>query len=211
MLKSMKKGLGDMKANAEIETEYLSAKNKKNFDHPAEIGARIKGYQEALSATEEYYDRVKAWADRYQELINSEQKMIDRMTTSAVTLGALATVFGMFTSGEQNLVQMRTGHLGKVTEYIITPLKKFIAEQAPIKEKIDKANKSWIELRYWRKKGSHAKEENESKTEYDEHTDQLNKMFDANIDSHLSSYVKFFADFELEFLQAAINVAPRVQ
>jgi hypothetical protein len=34
--------MGDAKASAEIETEYLMAKNKNNFDHPAENGVRIK-------------------------------------------------------------------------------------------------------------------------------------------------------------------------
>lgn len=34
--------MGDVKASADIETEYLMAKNKNNFDHPAENGVRIK-------------------------------------------------------------------------------------------------------------------------------------------------------------------------
>jgi hypothetical protein len=34
--------MGEVKASADIETEYLMAKNKNNFDHPAENGIRIK-------------------------------------------------------------------------------------------------------------------------------------------------------------------------
>jgi hypothetical protein len=35
-------------------------------------------------------------------------------------------------------------------------------------------------------------------------------MFDNSIDAQVAQWVKYFADFEVEFFSNAVNVAPRV-
>jgi len=210
MFNKIKKGVGEVKASADIETDYLMSKNKNNFDHPAENGVRIKAYQDSFQAADDFLDRVKSWVDKYQDIISSELKMIEKMNSSA-KVEALTPILTTFTSAQQNVVSMKQQHLGKVIEYIQSPGKKFISDQAPIRSKIDQTNKAWVELRYWRKKGgSHAADEKEAQLAYDAHLEQLFKMLDQNVDSQLAQWVKYFADFQVEFFTNAAGVAPRV-
>lgn len=45
---------------------------------------------------------------------------------------------------------------------------------------------------------------------YDGHIEALFKMFDTNIDAQVAQWVKYFADFEVEYFTNAASVAPRV-
>eukprot|EP01111_Echinosteliopsis_oligospora_P014186 TRINITY_DN528_c0_g1_i1.p1 TRINITY_DN528_c0_g1~~TRINITY_DN528_c0_g1_i1.p1 ORF type:complete len:210 (+),score=58.99 TRINITY_DN528_c0_g1_i1:78-707(+) len=209
MFGKLKKGMGDLKADADIQTEYLMAKNKNNFDHPGETGARIKSYNDSYQAADELRQRVSSWVEKYQELINSELKMVERMNSSAVP--AIAPVYSTFTTAETSLTTLRQQHLGKVIEYISAPAKKYITDQIPVRDKVDKTNKAWIELRYWRKKGgSHVQEEKDAQASYESHTEQLMGMLADSIDNQLAQWVKYFADFQIEFFQHAANIAPRI-
>jgi len=210
MFAKMKQAGKDMKAGVDIESEYLVAKSKNNFDHPS-IGPQIKDYQSTYDMVEEFSHRITSWIEKYQELLNTETKMVERMNDAAnVQADAnTANVLKQFCGGEQQLAAVRQTHLAKAVDLIQVPVKKYLADQQPVKAKIDQTNKTWIELRYWRKKSNIASE-SEYKIAYDANCEQLLQLFEANKHSNLAMWVRTFCDIQQEFFQASVNVLPRI-
>jgi hypothetical protein len=66
------------------------------------------------------------------DLIKSEQKMIEKMNSSA-QLATISSIFSTFTAAQQNVVSLRQQMLGKVQEYIQSPAKKYLSDQTPIR------------------------------------------------------------------------------
>jgi len=211
MFGKLKKGMGELKANTEIEADYLMAKSKNNFDHPTNMLNAIKEYQDMYDSTEELSHRINSWVDKYQEFLNTETKMVERLNDCAnKQIGVQAGSLKQFAGGEQQLAALRQNHLSKVIEQVQVPIKKYLSEQAPIKTKIEQTNKAWIELRYWRKKGGNSAAEQEASMVYDSHCEQLNALFQSNKASDLTTWLRFFCDSQLEFAQASVSVSPRI-
>jgi len=207
----MKQAGKDMKAGVDIEGEYLLAKSKNNFDHPS-IGPNIKEYQSAYDVIEEFNHRVTSWVDRYQELLTSETKMVERMgdASNVHTDANIANTLKQFCGGQQQLTAIRQSHLAKAVDLIQTPVKKYIADQQPVKVKIEATNKAWIELRYWKKKNNNVSSESEAKIAYDANCEQLLALFEGTKQSNLANWVRIFCDIQQEFYQAAVNVVPKI-
>jgi len=203
--------MGELKANTEIEADYLMAKSKNNFDHPTNMLNAIKEYQDMYDSTEELSHRINSWVDKYQEFLNSETKMVERMNDCAnKQIGVTAGAIKQFAGGESQLAALRQTHLSRVIEQVQVPIKKYLSEQQPIKTKIEQTNKAWIELRYWRKKGGNQAAESEASGVYDSHCEQLLAMFQSNKASDLTTWIRFFCEAQIEFAQGSVNVAPRI-
>jgi len=212
MLGKLKKGVMDAKATAEIEADYQMSKRKNNFEHPPEVGSRIKAYQDMYDSCDEISHRVNSWVEKYQDLVNAEIKMVERINDLAANqLGNTATTFKQFVGGETQFYQARQKHLTSVVEAIQSPLKKWLSEQQPIKTKIDQTNKSLTELKYWKKKGgSNVSAEQDAQVGYDSNKEQLLVALQSVPQDEAGKYVTAFASLQYEFLETGRNVAPKL-
>lgn len=209
----VKKSMGDMKAHAEMEAEYLKSKSK-GFEHPPDINHRVKLAAEIYTAYEELLACAADWVDKYQEVINNEVKTAERFKEK-VSQNSQNTVISKYSArySEYNaeIHQLRQSQLGFVLEYIQLPVKKYITEQTnSYKPKLESLNRSVVELKYWKSKPSQIKQQQESQILYE----SISKTFAETVDSlrdfaekDFPQKLAAFQQAQTEFFSGAVKVA----